>query len=115
MHPVMRFSAAVVAALLAAISISGCAQSAFCDSIGVGLSATAALRDYLKACGDSYKISRGPFDADKETTGYASYARVVEWSLDVRENSEGSIAFLLVGERTPHGRWRTLGRPGTGP
>ena len=101
--------------LLASVALGGCAQSAFCDSTGVGNSARAAFRAYLDECGTDYKIARGPYDGYKQATLYARYAHLVELALDVRGNSEGTTAFLLVGERTPNGPWRTLGRPGTGP
>ena len=104
-----------VAATLAAMSLSGCSQSAFCASIGTGQTPLRAIHAYLSRCGSDYTIWRGPYDGDKQTTPFASYNALVEVSLNVRDNSEGPVAFLLVGQRSPRGQWRTLGRPGTGP
>ena len=104
-----------VAAALAAMSLSGCSQSVFCDSIGTGPTPLRAIHAYLSRCGTDYTIWRGPYDGDKQTTPFASYNALVEVALNVHDNGEGPVAFLLVGQRTARGQWRTLGRPGTGP
>jgi hypothetical protein len=62
-----------------------------------------------------YRIATGPFDGDKATSSYSRYARLLEYTLKVRHNDEGAIAFVEVGQRTIGGWWTTLGRPGTGP
>jgi hypothetical protein len=104
-----------VAAALAAMSLAGCSQSEFCDARGGGATPLAAIHAYLSKCGNDYTIWRGPYDGDKQSSAFASYNALVEISLNVRDNSEGPVAFLLVGQRVPRGPWRTLGRPGTGP
>jgi hypothetical protein len=104
------------AVFVVAVVVSGCGNSAsFCEVTGHAGTARAAIRSYLRACGSDYTISKGPYDADKSTTEYASYAQVVEYTLNVEDNNEGSVAFLMVGERQVSGMWRTLGPPGTGP
>jgi hypothetical protein len=104
-----------VAAAFAAITLSGCSQSAFCDSIGTGPTALRAIHAYLSRCGTDYTIWRGPYDGEKQSTEFASYNALVEVSLKVHDNSEGTVAFLLVGQPIAGAQWRTLGRPGTGP
>lgn len=104
-----------VAIALVATSLGGCSQSEFCDSVGTGPTPLRAIHAYLSKCGSDYTIWRGPYDGDKQTTSFASYNGLVDVALTVRDNSEGSVAFLLVGQRTAGGQWRTLGRPGTGP
>jgi len=106
--------AAIVVA--AACGLSACGSSAvFCDTVAHGSTAHAAIGSYLQDCGSDYSIEKGPYDADKSTTAYASYAQVVEYTLNVTNNKEGPVAFLMVGERLAGGTWRTLGPPGTGP
>lgn len=112
--------AAVLAALFAAAAINTATARAkpargFCSSTGTGSTASAAIHNYLKMCGRDYRIQKGPFDADKSTSSYANYAEVVEYSLRVEENEEGTIAFLMVGKRAAGDKWHTLGPPGTGP
>jgi hypothetical protein len=104
-----------VAATLAAMSLGACSQSVFCGSIGTGPTPLRAIHDYLSKCGTDYTIWRGPYDGDKQASAFASYNSLVEVALNVADNSEGPVAFLLVGQRTARGQWRTLGRPGTGP
>jgi hypothetical protein len=104
-----------VAAAVAAIGLAGCSQSAFCNATGRGPTPLSAIHAYLSECGTDYTIWRGPYDGDKQSTEFADYNALVEVALNVRDNSEGRVAFLLVGQRTPRGQWRTLGRPGTGP
>lgn len=87
----------------------------FCSKTGTGSTASAALHNYLKRCGRDYRIEKGPSDADKSTSPYANYARVVEYTLRVKNNAEGEIAFLLLGKRAAGDKWHTLGPPGTGP
>ena len=111
----MKLPGVAVALALAVVSLAGCSQSAFCDSIGSGATPLRATHVYLSECGSDYTIARGPYDGDKASTPFAGYAGLVEFVLHVHGNSEGSLAFLLVGHRTPRGQWRTLGRPGTGP
>jgi hypothetical protein len=96
---------------------TGQAQPArsFCAETGTGSTAAAAIRNYLTRCGRDYSIIKGPFNADKSTSIYANYAQVVEYSLRVKHNAEGEIAFLMVGKRHAGDEWRTLGPPGTGP
>lgn len=111
---------AFIVALLAAWAIGtaiGRAQPAgrFCSKTGMGSTASAAIRHYLKRCGQDYRFQAGPFDADKSTAAYANYAQVVEYRLRVKNNLEGGIAFLMVGKRAAGDKWRTLGPPGTGP
>lgn len=112
--------AVFIAAFLATCAVytaTGRAQPArsFCSKTGTGSTASAAIHDYLKRCGRDYHIQKGPFDADKSTSAYASYAQVVEYSLRVKNNAEGGIAFLMVGKRATGDKWHTLGPPGTGP
>ena len=96
--------------------LSGCdSSSSFCGTTAHGATARAAITSYVRTCGANYSISKGPYDADKATTSYAAYAHVVEYSLNVKSNSEGSLAFLLVGQRAVGTPWQTLGPPGTGP
>ena len=119
-HPVepgLGLRVLVFAAVLVAVSIlSGCGSAdGFCDVSKAGPSSHAVITSYLRACGSDYSISRGPYDGDKPTTQYASYAQVVEYTLNVKNNSEGGIAFVMVGQRTAGGSWQTLGSPGTGP
>lgn len=110
---------AFIVALLAAWAVyttNSLAQPAsFCSKTGTGSTASAAIRSYLKRCGPDYRIQAGPFDADKSTSSYANYARVVEYRLGVKDNAEGGIAFLMVGKRAAGDKWHTLGPPGTGP
>lgn len=89
--------------------------SSFCSMTGTGSSASAAIRNYLTRCGPDYRIQAGPFNADKSTSSYANYARVVEYRLRVKNNAEGGIAFIMVGKRAAGDKWHTLGPPGTGP
>lgn len=110
-HSSARVATAAVAA--AALLLTGCGSATFCNAHGP--SAGAAIGSYLRRCGYDYRISNGPYDADKATTGYASFPRVVEYTLNVKDNAEGSLAFLMVGQRTAGTPWRTLGPPGTGP
>ncbi len=77
--------------------------------------ARAVIRAYVQDCGSDYSIAKGPYDADKSTTEYASYTQVVDYTLNVTDNKQGPVAFLMVGERLTGGTWRTLGPPGTGP
>jgi hypothetical protein len=103
-----------VTAAVAVMSLAGCSQSEFCNAIGSGPTPLSAIHAYLSKCGTDYKIWRGPYDGDKQSTAFASYHALVEVALNVRDNSEGPVAFLLIGQRAPRGPWRTLGRPGTG-
>jgi hypothetical protein len=112
--------AAFIVALLAAWvtdTATGRAQpaSSFCSKSGTGTTASAAIHNYLARCGPDYRIQAGPLDADKSTSSYANYAKVVEYRLRVKNNTEGRIAFLMVGKRAADDKWRTLGPPGTGP
>jgi|SRR5579863_3063194 len=112
--------AAFIVALSAAWTMTaatGRAQPAgsFCSKTGTGSTASAAIRNYLRRCGRDYSIQKGPYDADKSTSSYAKYAQVVEYTLRVKNNAEGGIAFLMVGKPAAGGKWRTLGPPGTGP
>ncbi len=66
-------------------------------------------------CGPSYRIFRGPYDGNKRSTPFASYAQVVEFTIGVNNNSQGPLGFLLVGRRTAHTLWRTLEPLGSGP
>jgi hypothetical protein len=113
-------SAAFLAALFAACAFytaTGRAQPtrSFCSKTGTGSTASAAIHNFLNRCGRDYRIQKGPFDADKSTSSYANYAQVVEYSLRVKNNAEGGIAFLMVGKRGAGDQWQTLGPPGTGP
>ena len=111
-------SAFIIALLAAwaAYAVNSLAQPAsFCAKTGTGSTASAAIHSYLKRCGSDYRIQAGPFDADKSTSPYANYARVVEYRLRVKNNAEGGLAFLMVGKRRAGERWHTLGPPGTGP
>lgn len=111
--------AAFIVALLAvwaAYTASSLAQpGSFCPKTGTGSTASAAIHNYLKKCGRDYGIQAGPFDADRSTSSYANYAKVVEYRLRVKNNAEGGIAFLMVGKRAAGDKWHTLGAPGTGP
>lgn len=112
--------AAFIVALLAiwaTYTANSLAQPAgsFCSKTGTGSTASAAIHNYLKKCGRDYRIQAGPFDADKSTSSYANYAKVVEYRLRVKNNAEGGIAFLMVGKRAAGDKWHTLGEPGTGP
>lgn len=89
--------------------------SHFCTKTGTGSTSTAAISAYLTRCGGDYSIEKGPYDADKATSAFAAYARVVEYTLRVANNDEGGLAFLMVGKRHAGDKWRTLGPPGTGP
>lgn len=89
--------------------------SSYGAAIGHGPTAEDAVASYLQACGSDYTIAKGPYDADKATTPYASYAQMVEYTLNVKNNGEGALAFLWVGRRTARSSWQTLGQPGTGP
>ena len=111
----MRIWGAAAAVGLTVVSLSGCSQSEFCDSIGSGRTPSSAAHAYLSKCGANYTIARRLYDDDKQSSGFASYNGLVEYALRVHDNSEASLAFLLVGQRTRRGIWRTLGRPGTGP
>ena len=106
---------ATAAVTTSAFLLTGCGSATFCTAVAHGPSARTVIGSYLRICGSDYRISKGPYDADKATTGYASFARVVEYTLNVKDNAEGSLAFLMVGKRTPGTPWRTLGPPGTGP
>jgi hypothetical protein len=111
----MRIWGVVVAVALTAVSLDGCSQSEFCDSIGSGPTPSSATHVYLSKCGTDYTIARGPYDGHKQSTPFVRYNGLAEFTLHVQGSSEGSVAFLLVGQRIPRGTWRTLGRPGTGP
>ena len=111
----MKIWGVVVAIALTVVSLDGCSQSAFCNSIGSGPTPSSATHVYLSKCGTNYTIARGPYDGHKQSTPFAGYNGLVEFELHVHDNSEGSLAFLLVGQRSARGQWRTLGRPGTGP
>jgi hypothetical protein len=87
----------------------------FCADRGSGATPTAAIEAYLHRCGRRYTLAAGPFDALKSTSAYASYADLVEYRLNVLDNGEGPVAFMLIGKPTAAAPWRTLGRPGTGP
>lgn len=106
-----------VAAAWAAHPAASRAQpaSSFCSTSGTGSTAGAAIHDYLTRCGPDYSIQAGPFSADKSTSPYANFVKVVEYRLGVKHNAEGRIAFLMVGERGAGDKWHTLGPPGTGP
>jgi hypothetical protein len=107
--------AAIVVAGACALSGCGSNAAAFCDTSAHGSTARAAIRSYLRDCGSDYSIEKGPYDADKSTTAYASYSQVVEYTLNVKDNKEGPVAFLMVGQRLTGGTWHTLSPPGTGP
>jgi len=112
---------AVLAAVVAVAAVATFAvwslwpAASFCNASGAGATPSSAINAYLDACGSAYGIERGPYDADASTSPYASYARVVEYTLSVGNNQEGSIGFLMVGQQHSGGRWRTLGAPGSGP
>ena len=118
-EPITHIVAAVATLALAA----GCggaaawasSASTYCASSATGHTALAAAARFVSKCGPSYKLGRGPYDADKATSPYADYAQVVEFTIRVTGNSEGTLGFLLVGRRTRHAPWRTLGSLGTGP
>ncbi len=113
---VARQSVAITLVAVAACGLSSCGDSgAFCDVTVHGPNAQAVIHSYLRSCGSSYSIWHGPFDADKATAGYASYANAVEYSLNVKNNDEGAVPVVIVGQRVAGGSWRTLGAPGTGP
>lgn len=110
--------AAAGVALLVAVAVvaqSGASAAVFCNANGVGSTPRAAIASYLRACGSDYSVAIGPYDGDKATTPYASYAHLLEYRLNVKNNAEGSLAFWEVGQRTAASPWRTLGPPGTGP
>jgi len=111
--------AAFIVALFAAwatYTANSLAQpGSFCSKTGTGSTASAAIHNYLKRCGQDYRVQAGPSDADKSTSSFANYAQVVEYRLSVKNNAEGGIAFLMVGKRAAGDKWNTLGRPGTGP
>jgi hypothetical protein len=87
----------------------------FCTARGSGRTAVDAARKFVAECGGDYRITRGPYDAVKQTTPFANYAQVTEFTISVANNSEGSLGFLTVGRRTRHQPWRTLEPLGTGP
>ena len=98
--------------------IAGCAglgADSFCTAVGAGRTAIDGARKFVADCGGDYRITRGPYDADKKTTPFANYAQVTEFTISVAHNSEGSLGFLIVGRRTRHQPWRTLEGLGTGP
>lgn len=112
-HSSARVATAAVTA--AAWLLTGCSSATFCSAAAHGPSAGAAIGSYLRMCGSDYRISKGPYDADKATTGDASFARVVRVHAERQGQRRGSVAFLMVGQRTARTLWRTLGPPGTGP
>jgi hypothetical protein len=105
---------AIVVVVVFAVRASGAAGS-FCAAVGRGSTARAAIASYLRKCGSDYTIAKGPFNGYKSATPYANYAQLVEYDLNVTNNSEGSLAFMEVGQRVAGGSWQTMGRPGTGP
>jgi hypothetical protein len=68
----------------------------------------------VRTCGPNYSIQSGPYDAGNPGTPNANYAHVVEYSINVKHNQEGPVAFVLVGQRRAGETWHTL-NPGTGP
>lgn len=110
-------AAALVLALLAALvtARAGVGASSFCTATSSGPTAIAAARKFVAECGRDYRITRGPYDADKATTQFANFAQVSEFTISVAHNSEGSLGFLIVGRRTRHQPWRTLEGLGSGP
>jgi hypothetical protein len=107
----------VALALLAALvtARAGVGASSFCTAASSGATAVAAARRFVADCGRDYRITRGPYDADKATTPFANFGQVSEFTISVAHNSEGSIGFLTVGRRTRHQPWRTIEGLGTGP
>lgn len=106
---------AVIAAIAAFTIGRPSKASTFCDIVARGTTANQVLGSYLRSCGSDYTLAKGPYNAYKPTTPYASYTRVVEYTLNIANNNEGSQGFLEVGQRVPTGSWRTLGPLGTGP
>lgn len=107
------FAAAAVA--LGVTLATGCSSGSFCQAAGSGPTAADAAAMFVARCGGDYKISRGPYAADKGASAYPGYADLVEFDVSVRDNDEGSLGFLLVGRETAQSSWRTLGTLGAGP
>jgi hypothetical protein len=110
-----RLPVELAAILLGTCALTSCSAKTFCTATARGATAQSAISSYVHACGADYRISRGPLNADKSTSAYANYAQVVLYTLDVKDNAEGPVAFLMVGQRTRAASWQTLGPPGTGP
>jgi hypothetical protein len=74
-----------------------------------------ALDAFYDSCSDLQPDSiDGPYDGDKVGTRYASYAEVVEFTIE-RDNK---TRFVLVGRSEASSAWRVLtadGAEGTGP
>jgi hypothetical protein len=110
--------ALLLAVTLLAAAIAGCGAGEadnFCTASGAGRTAIDAARAFVAACGSDYQITRGPYDADQQTTPFANYAQVAEFTISVVDNSEGSLGFLTVGRRTREEPWHTLEPLGSGP
>jgi len=88
---------------------------AFCDDHGSGATPTAAIEAYVHRCGRRYTLASGPLDIVKRPASYATYADLIEYRVNVLDNSVGGAAYVLVGKPAAAARWRTLGRPRTSP
>ena len=104
-HPgVHRRWVPVAAALAATSSCFGGDTLASCDP-RPGDTPRKALDAFYDSCGDlrPEKVS-GPYDGDKQSTRYASYADVAEFSI-VRDRKTW---FVLVGRQNESSPWRVL-------
>jgi hypothetical protein len=114
-HPVVRHRRFAVAGVV--ILASGCSGSdslASCDA-DPAASPRKALDAFDDPCADLRPdVVRGPYDGDKQSSRYASYAEVVEFTIE-RDNK---TRFVLVGKEKAVSPWRVLtadGAEGTGP
>jgi hypothetical protein len=72
----------------------------------------AAIKAYYASCWFGPRTLEAMGDAGKESTGYASWFALEEFSAVYRD---GKTRFMFVGKKSTHTAWRALPPEGSGP